>query len=236
MRRFTMVSGVLLIALSMACVWPDVPWREMRQLYAEAARDAARAEPTEVVTDLPVLEPGSEDFVWEGPGERILGTVWIERAGRFEGEHTVPLEDDLWIVPAPRLRDFCREIDTGTTELRLRLEQLLGLPPQAGRGRKMVQVWVDPVDVFRPCPDPEVTDDHCDVHAPVGADHQAWFSEQEARGRTPDGRLWTRLGYTYDWGDPYTEVGLAELVVPAGTVVGVERVVETGRFCATSPP
>lgn len=236
MHRFIPLVLVAFAAFSTACVWPDVPWREMRHLYAEAADDVARAEPAEVVTDLPVIERGKAELVWEEPGGRLLGTAWIEGAGRFGEDRTVTLEVDLWIIPAPRLRDFCRRIDTGKIQLLLRLEQLLGLPPKAGRGRKIVQVWVDPIDVFRPCPDPEVTDDHCDVHAPVGEEHRAWFTEQESRGRTPDGRLWTRLGYTYDWGDPYTEVGLPELVIPPGTEVEVERVEETGRFCSTPRP
>lgn len=231
MRRS--ISIVLLVSalLPAACARPDVPWQEMRRLYGEAARDAERVEPAEVVTDLPVIARGRAELVWRAAGGSLLGTVWIERAGRFSEGRTITLEEDLWIVPAPRLRDFCRRIDTGKTELRLRLEQLLGLPPQAGRGRDFVQVWVDPIDLFRPCPDPEITDDHCDVHAPLGDEHRAWFEEQEARGRTPDGRLWTRLGYTYDWGDPYTEVGLPELVVPAGSVVEVEGVVGTKEFC-----
>lgn len=231
MRRFLPIPLLLLMMASMACARPHVPWREMNRLYGEAARDAERAEPTEVVTDLPVIARGQADLVWKAAGGSLLGTVWVERPGRFSEGRTLTLEEDLWIVPAPRLRELCRGIDTGKIELRLRLEQILGLPPRSGRDRKFVQVWVDPIDVFRPCPDPEVTDDHCDVHAPIGDEHRAWFARQEARNRTPDGRLWTRLGYTYDWGNPYTEVGLPELVVPAGSVVEVEGVVGTKEFC-----
>lgn len=229
--RFPRVAILVLSTLCAGCFRPDVPWPDMEGLYAAASRDAERAEPTEVVTDLPVIEPGKSELVWEAPGGRLLGTAWVERAGRFTEGQRVTLDEDLWIVPAPRVEDFCRDIHTGKTQLLLRLEQLFGLPPRSGRDRKMVRVWVEPFEVFRPCPDPETTDDHCDVHAPLGDDHRAWFAEQEAQGRNPQGGLWTRLGYTYDWGNPYTEVGLPELVVPAGTGVDVEQVTETKRFC-----
>ena len=39
----------------------------------------------------------------------------------------------------------------------MRLEKLLGLPPNSGK-TKFVEIWVRPQDLFRPSPDPEITD------------------------------------------------------------------------------
>ncbi|MBU6351343.1 MAG: hypothetical protein KGS73_14490 [Chloroflexi bacterium] len=42
---------------------------------------------------------------------------------------------------------------------------------------------------------------------------------------------WTRLGYTYDWSNSASEVGLSEFVVAAGSTVAVEPVVENELDC-----
>ena len=42
---------------------------------------------------------------------------------------------------------------------------------------------------------------------------------------------WTRLGYTYDWGNQASEVGLSEFVVWAKTTVKVESVTQNADYC-----
>ena len=70
-------------------------------------------------------------------------------------------------------RDPDRAIDFALEQLRsmlvLRLEQRLGLPPKAGKDA-FLEVWIDPADLFRPCPDPGIADRECQVDVPlVGA-------------------------------------------------------------------
>ena len=226
-----LLPPLLAAALLVACGPPKVPMDEMRVRFAEATRDAAVAEPAEVVTDLPAVVPGNDELVW-GEDGRLKVVAWPARPGRLERRGMATrLERDLWVTPAPGLEELCTRIATGEAELLLRLEQLLGMPPGSGRGRTVVELWVEPFDVFRPCPDPDPTDSLCDLHAPLGDEHRRWFSAQEAAGAMPAGRLWTRLGYTYDWGNPYSEVGLPELVVPAGTRVEVARAEPTREYC-----
>jgi len=45
------------------------------------------------------------------------------------------------------------------------------------------------------------------------------------------GYPWTRLGYTYDWGNPDSEVGLSEFVITAGATIKIENVYETAAYC-----
>jgi hypothetical protein len=45
------------------------------------------------------------------------------------------------------------------------------------------------------------------------------------------GYPWTRLGYTYDWGNPESEVGLSEFVVAAGSTVSIEAVSDNETYC-----
>ena len=42
---------------------------------------------------------------------------------------------------------------------------------------------------------------------------------------------WTRLGYTYDWGNPLSEIGLSEYVIKKDAEVIVERIASTEDYC-----
>src|SRR6185369_11295748 len=118
-----------------------------------------------------------------------------------------------------------------------RLEQLLGLPAKNGKDR-FVELWADPDDLFRPCPDPEVTDRECSVDFPrsgrfltVSADHVRWFEELKKKSYGPDGYPWTRLGYTYDWGSVEGREGLSEFVIRSGASVDVKAVTKNADYC-----
>jgi hypothetical protein len=234
--RFPCLVLPLLLA---ACGSTDLPRDTLVSQFAEAERDAASPEPAEVVTGLPPLRSdpvaagGGGDLVWDAEG-RLLVTLWAARPGSWGSPGaSYDLGAETWVTPAPALESFCRRLFRAPKEeVRLRLEQLLGLPPGAGKDRAMVELWVDPEVLFRPCPDPETGDDHCDLHAPLGDEHRRWFERQEERGRAPDGALWTRLGVTYDWGNPYSEAGLPVLVAPAGSRVEVSRVAATRGYCS----
>ena len=45
------------------------------------------------------------------------------------------------------------------------------------------------------------------------------------------GYPWSRLGYTYDWGNPESEVGLSEFVVAAKSKVVIEKVYSNAEYC-----
>jgi hypothetical protein len=114
--------------------------------------------------------------------------------------------------------------------LPLRLEQLLGLPPAKGY-TKFVELWVDPDDLFRPSPDPEVTDTVAQLDFPAGvsAEHRSWY-EENLNTTYP----WTRLGYTYDWGNPASEVGLSEFVIRKGAAVTIRSVTPTNAYALSN--
>jgi hypothetical protein len=124
----------------------------------------------------------------------------------------------------------------------LRLEQLLGLPVNNGKTR-FVQMWVNPADMLRPSPDGEVDDTVAELEMPSPEHfasqqdyefHRDWFNLQmslQAYDDPSKGYPWTRLGYTYDWGNPESEVGLSEFVVAAGSMVGIEAVSDNETYC-----
>ena len=105
----------------------------------------------------------------------------------------------------------------------------------------MIELWVSPQDIFRPCPDPEITDRKCQTDFPsdpfrtfsstelvrategpgwnIFMNYTGWFNNRKnyiysnARSYPASSPYpWTRLGYTYDWGSR-NHVGLSEFVV-----------------------
>ena len=85
-----------------------------------------------------------------------------------------------------------------------RVRQRLGLPPGTPYTR-VVEVWVDPANVSRPCPDPGVDDRSCELAVTQTQvvkgieDYAAFFiSWLYYKSYSLEGAPWTRLGYTYD--------------------------------------
>lgn len=150
---------------------------------------------------------------------------------------------ETWVTAVPELRNFCRDFQPSAEEpLILRLEQLLGLPPMVGKTR-VVELWVDPDDLFRPTPDDQITDTVAQLTVPPPSAFDSeedyefardWYNSQLAGQRYDDpkqGYPWTRLGYTFDWGNSESEVGLSEFVIKAKSPAKVERVSSTEEYC-----
>lgn len=141
---------------------------------------------------------------------------------------------DSWVTISPELREKMRGIDSSRIDMRLK--QLLGLPPGASYGY-FVEMWVQPQDLFRPCPDKEITDNSCGICFPPSADtaHIRWINEQrisrffvcDTAARYP----WTQLGYTYDWSpENPTHVGCSEYVIRKNAKVYINRIYTTNEY------
>ena len=237
-------AGVLpltvgLLAAGCATTTPDPGALAAR--YRAAVADAETAEPDEIDVDLLAVTAASTGLLWEGePGRsRVRVVTWTSWDGYdpHVGSRT-ELSREVWVTLVPELRRFCSALGLRSPDRRtLRLEQLLGLPPGDGKDR-FVELWVEPGDLFRPCPDPEINDHECGLSPPRSAytpttdpAYREWFDDLRATSYSEDGYPWTRLGYTYDWGSRKSEVGLSELVIRGGATVGVVSVTPTQGYC-----
>jgi hypothetical protein len=253
--------------------------------YARAVQDASVATTDRISRDLVPIVPGNGNLLWENgvPGSRVLVVAWVSQwvgecymnpdpargclACRV-GEECRGMPFDTWVTVAPELKSFFH----GVTPPPLRVAQLLGLPPTASyiaKPRYMVEFWVSPKDLFRPCPDPEITDRECQLDFPVDQfwvldslrkvyadqnclqkgcgvtgeglcefkDYKGWFMNRKDfiySGANP--YPWTGLGYTYDWGNPMTHVGLSEFIIHGktedcrGISVGIHSVTPTAAY------
>lgn len=208
--------------------------------YLAAVADAKVATEEERYDNLVPLVESNRSLLWRttaGQSEVLVGT-WTSWAGYSDSVgKSVALSREVWVNPAPLVQAFCQGSDLDGAPLVLRLEQLLGLP--SGDGKTLfVEFWVRPIDLFRPSPDPEITDTIADLTFPPGVDpaHRAWIESLQATSYGEGGYPWTRLGYTYDWGSTVSEVGLSEFVIRSGATVSVEAVADTFAYCGKTAP
>ncbi|MFM2043784.1 MAG: hypothetical protein RLY86_2360 [Pseudomonadota bacterium] len=189
-------------------------------LYQAALRDSAVPEPADVYGGLLALVRSTPGLEWEGPGPdarvpdaRVkVASLMSEQA--FQKYYAAPPDDRvngdawgiIWVTPVPQLRTLCQAVPGDTTTKVERLKQWLGLQP-TGSYARVVEMWVRPDQLARPCPDPEVTDGACTLDTAkagpgVDAGYVAWFAANYQPSYRYNGFPWTRLGYTYDWAPP----------------------------------
>ncbi len=246
MHRILVVAVLLtaVLALSSGCplTGPFVTDEQLQRAYAAALADAAVPEPDEISRSLTAITPYNERLIWQGtPGaSNVLMITWTSWTGYDDLVGKSILVDDLaksvetsrdtWVVTAPELKEFCRRQCLDAEDMTLRVEQLMGVPPHNGKTR-FVAFWVSPDDLFRPSPDPEITDREAELDFPastryvtVSQEHIDWINALREVSYGPGGYPWTQLGYTYDWGHPCSEIGLSEFVIRSGATVEVESV------------
>ncbi len=159
------------------CVDPTSPESSRREAsgrivaaYAAAIEAAKYPAPEKISRDLTPLLEFTDGLIWNDQGQILMAT-WTQTKYYSDPEkhrRGAPfiLYGDTWLTAVPVARDFCRALGLDGPMLNLRLEQLFGLPPGAGKNA-FLEIWVDPTDVFRPCPDPEISDHECQVEIPV---------------------------------------------------------------------
>lgn len=221
------------------------------QEYAAALEDARVAEYSEISRDLIAINKYDPDLIWDGtPGaSRVLVVTWT--GGDYYDnsvgqDYYLPV--NLWVTVVPEIKTYFEEHGYNTeTITTLRIEQLMGLPPNDGK-TKFVEIWARPIDLFRPSPDPEISDREAELDFPdsqfriystdvyikegdTSYIYVDWFSYMISTSYSGDNPMpWTRLGYTYNWGNNEGEIGLSEFVIKGDSTVGVKSVTPTMEY------
>ncbi|HYG14330.1 MAG TPA: hypothetical protein VEC12_01155, partial [Bacteroidia bacterium] len=132
------------------------------RLYRQAIKESMYPETDKVDTTLIPLTPDNPGLIKKtiNGEEHILMVTW--KAVNYypdSGSYNTGYYQ-IWVTAAPQLLNrFKKESPSDTA---MRLKQLLGLPPN-GEYKIFVEFWVKPSDMFRPCPDKEVTDSRCNT-------------------------------------------------------------------------
>jgi len=198
--------------------------------------DARIAEADGICRNLEAIVYYNADLIWEGqPGaSRVMLITWTSWDGYNDkiGE-PMTVNREIWTVTPKEFKDFCKQHCSLTGgSLVLRLEQLYGLPPHSGK-KWFVEIWANLDDVFRPSPDPDINDHEAELDFPkwVGTQYRNWFNDLKSKSYGENSYPWTRLGYTYDWGNLKSEVGLSEFIIRDGSTIKIHSVTDTLNYC-----
>ncbi|RJP70103.1 MAG: hypothetical protein C4539_06925 [Ignavibacteriales bacterium] len=187
------------------------------EMYELAMWDAMVAEENEIYSNLIAIKPENNYLNWSKG--YVLVVTWTKYSSSYPVNDTISTWwGETWVTAAPELKDWYKKNPVSKERITLRTEQLLGLPMNSGNAY-IVEMWVNPDDLLRPAYDNEINDNICGLFFPetVSADYISWFNgniiysyyPQKNKNKYP----WTRLGYTYDWGNPSNEIGLSEFLI-----------------------
>lgn len=218
---------------------------KIQRLYSNGIEDAAKPQPWEITNSLITINKNNQNLVWKeiNKEQYVLVSSWKKDTKYYKNDEKTGFYNTgkypIWVTTTPEVQNLCQSKKFGRKEgLDLRLKQLFGLPPNVEKNY-FVEFWVRPQDLFRPCPDGEVSDSGCGLAFPekVTEDHKSWVNNQrlasyynEAWDRNYP---WTQLGYTYDW-NPKSKnnLGLSEFVIGANKNIVVKGFYSTADYCA----
>ena len=232
-RRTAPLVVLLVLAAVLGAWWVQSSLAETPAAqYAAAVADAVTAEPAEL-EPLVELTPADPRTTWDGQG-RVLLLSWHSQPEQYPaGEELCLTDGALWTFTDQEFFGWYETHKAGVTDWTLRLEQLIGLPPETGYTH-VSGFWVDPAQVLRPAYVTDVTAQMA-LDFPPGTDpaFRTWFADNAAFSYEESAYPWTRLGYTYDWADNGTAYGLTEFLVQEGAAVEVAFTASTEDFLAT---
>lgn len=199
----------------------------------EAAMKAAPNLTSDDIYPLVSIDANSDMAFLTGDNSQVLLVTWHNDPERFKDGQQTTLRDDevLWAFTDKEFLSWFNANKDKTTNWTMRLKQLLGKAPDYN-GSYFTVFWANVKDVFRPAFIPDPASGMMNVAFAGSFDEDTsenamwfknWFDKtQSAAYAREGGFLWTRLGYTYDWGNPEKKYGLSEFIVKDGAEVEVK--------------
>jgi LysM repeat protein len=201
-------------------IFPDI-----NKMYRNSIKDAMIADASERSTHLLKITPENDSLTWNSNKEKVLMVAWKRDFQKFKTGTEYVATGEIWVFAGTEMKKWYQKNPRSVFSQTLRMEQLLGLPPKCGYSC-FVAIWVKPSDLFRPAPDNEITDSTAELTFPSNAtaEYKKWFNNNIIFSYFPYHYPWTRLGYTYDWGNRNCEIGLSEFVVKKNATFTVEKI------------
>ncbi|MCP4439613.1 MAG: hypothetical protein GY810_11780 [Aureispira sp.] len=235
----------LLLLLSSVLFWTSCqttkPFSANGQeaMYTQSIVDASYPEADEISKSLTSIATTNKSLEWkEIDGQQyVLTATWVANKSYYPTSGAYNTKQyDVWVTAIPDLSTLWPQIapkDSKNNELRLK--QLLGLPPTVTKSY-FIEFWVQPKDLFRPCPDKDTEDSSCELCFTDDSDstHIQWIRNlrnDSYYNCSGDKYPWTQLGYTYDWNPKNkTHVGLSEFVIKNNSSIFVNKVYTTEEY------
>lgn len=192
----------------------------MEQIYKAAVEDAVSADENEIY---PLVTLKEEDGMVSVQNGNVLLLTVNDSPEQYPAGETLTLPGEVWTFTDQEIEKWYPKHKDGVRDWTLRLEQLVGVPPDAGYTH-VTAMWVSPEDVIRPAYLTDVTEDEMTVSLPekTSEEYRDWFNGNILWSYFDSAYPWTRMGYTYDWAPDSGEYGLTEFLVRQGAEVTVE--------------
>jgi uncharacterized protein with beta-barrel porin domain len=148
----------------------------------------------------------------------LLVSTFTDYAGYQQGYNDAGRTRVLWTAAAPDLYNFLHTNNISGTDAALRTKQLLGMPADH-TGYRVVEAYASVNGLLRPMKNPDVTNPNSSLEWAADVDtrypgFRNWFNGNLSTYTDKPPYPWTQLGYTYDWGNPNSKVGLSEFILP----------------------
>jgi len=210
--------------------------------YYEAIVDASVAEADEICKTLIPVTDYNNSLEWDASHTHIKVVSWMPSTyiSSYTENQPITLNWETWVSAAPEVQQFAASSALSLDAVVMRTKQRLGLRPDKAYAY-WVEFWVLPTDLYRPSADPYPGDCEAQLtftdspESSVSADYKQWYNDTESTMYvlSRNGFPWTRLGYTYDWGDPTDEVGFSEFIIRLGTTALVGEIYTNEEYLLT---
>jgi hypothetical protein len=202
--------------------------------YNAAVIDAMVAEQSEICSTLVAIKPDNNYLSWSNG--YVLVVTWTKYCSGYSVGDTISLSwGETWVTAVPELKDWYKRNPVPKDKLTIRTEQLLGLPVNS-HDSCFVELWTKPADLFRPAYDNEIDTKFSGINFPVNVSsgYVTWFNNNIISSYYPSNESqkypWTRLGYTYDWGNPSNKIGLSEFILKKNSKVIIKSKQSTADY------
>jgi len=231
------IKTILLTVITLLIFSYTITAQTDRELYRQSIVNSIYPDSSKIYNELVKINDDNKDIIRKSINgeEYILVSTWKQNIS-FYSKDTIFYTGSwpIWVTTSPELKK--RFKSENVLDTNLRLIQLLGLPP-GSQYSYFVEMWVRPKDLFRPCPDREISDSKCDLCFPEGTpqNHINWINENrisryygcDLYNKYP----WSQLGWTYDWNpDNKSHIGLSEFIISSNRIVYINRIVTTRDY------
>ena len=202
-----------------------------REQYAAAVKSAKNLTADDIYP-LISIDGSSDMATLSGDNSQVLLVTWHNSPDAFKEGTTISHTDKtIWAFTDKEFLKWFRENHEKVDNWNLRLKQLIGMSPESNNGY-FTLFWANVSDVFRPAYYPEINGGLMNVAFSSSFEEDTsenaiwfknWFDKTSSSIYSKNGGYpWTRLGYSYDWGNPNSKYGLSEFIVKEGSTIEVK--------------
>jgi hypothetical protein len=207
----------------------------LEELYNASFEDVKKIEPNDVQT-LVCLTPDDDYAEFNSLGQVKLLTIHSQDSFYKEGEEITLNSNKIWAFTEKEMAEYLLDVidEVGNKEIDLNtyLFSALGISPNNDYTH-ISSLYVDLGNIKRPAYDIDPTKQISgeEIFSTSDEDYISWFNTNLVNSYYGDNKKpWTRLGYTYNWIEPFYTYGLTEFIIDENSKCNVEYTLSLDDF------